>query len=940
MKLWLLNIKNNISKLFKSCFRFDNSNKSTNVWNSIFFISLSVTVALTLLFQSPIFADNSINAISIVLWMLLVIVAFITNYKKSLIYLFFTSLGLVPFLLTCIISLFIGNNFFSAEIFRLILLSLLMFYVGAVAKSILKKEHLIFIGSIFVVFSFIMTLIITFDVLLPSFVSGKNSFYAYPTKNSSSPILAASTIIPFLLLKGKLGKTFSWVYFFYISFFILIIKCRAVVVVLPILGFYLAFKTSKSINIPLSILLVVIVAFILIIAIPPLNKLIIQDMLFNNKTNLDDIFSGRISLVIIAIQKLDIFKGNASYYVDCMPVMLLCNFGIFGLLSLLPLLIFPALIGYQYPNGKIKLMLVALSIIYYSNSIFEGYGMFGTGAKVFIFWLFAGYCFPYVLENKLKISYLVNKVYDVSDSISPRLVLNSISVLIIGVASLFVTSSNICNTVLSDFYNKIENATSTSNEYVYAEKLEFNKNNKTEFCVGQSYTFEYDFYPLNTTDKSLRPSGWGVDSSYVTFDKGENVKAHFHREGGYILSVFSEKVRTLSANQLIKVVSPLEYRFDDINIWFETNKKIDEITVKLGQSFNVCYDATYVPSINYLSFETDTSLLSWNENVFTAINPGVAYIHAYGSNNRSSNISNKLKVNIIDEKFAVPDSIFASLDGDQYFTNTAYDLNVNFGNSVFDNYIVKLNNNIVGYNVSQIIFDSEGINIIEIQSLSNPSLSKVLTVEDVKLLKPIEFIEGDNHFVISEGAKNISLFLRYNDNSIRPVTPLDIYYDYANENNRATSLRSGIISNNGLLYYPLITGVRYLDFVAIDDATIKITLKVQASSISPQDRQLNILNLGLILASFLFAISNLLFLNNKNNKILILSFLLLTILLPWLRLLICNFNLLSVLINIICNILSVSLFIICNKVLKSRDLVLPNSTINRPVNINYMEIKI
>lgn len=914
----------------KDIFSFECRNKVTFIWKVLFFCSLLASISFSTIFQSPFFAENGFNVFSIVLWIVTFIFAIIVDFKKVIYYSGWIIIFVFPFVAFCCLMLAFKTNYFSTQIFRLLIQSLIILLIGMVSCDMLNKKQIKFAGMLFVLSSFILSFIIVVTKVLPSLKGLTDSTYIYESKNSSAPILVASGTIALFLSKNKTFKIISWIYYFYIFLLVFIIKCRAVIIVMPFLSFYLIFKLSNNKKLPLYLLIGVILAFLLIILIPPLNDLIIQKMLFNNKTNIDDIFSGRFTYIYKAFSSLNILKGTPSYYVDCMPILLLCNFGIFGFLLLLPIVLFPFYLTAKIKNESFKTLSYAFLILYYFNSLLEGYGIFGPGAKAFIFWIILGVA----LSNFLKHEQLCSEV---ATKVSPRINKIELSYISLTMSALLMVSgfailvSPSINTLLSgDIFNRIESAISNE-EYIYAKSIEFSDENRTTFCVGQKYTFQYAVLPENTTDKSLHPEGWGVGKDVISFEKGNKITATFHKKCNFNLNVYSEKVTSLHSTTLIKVVDPEEFPFDDLFIWAEEDGEVvTEMTILKGQKKPICFDTNYVPSLNLISFETNNDLVaSINDNVVSGLSEGTCFVQAFGANGLSSNKSNLIKVNVIDNYFVAPDSIDCSINSDLIFTNTEYELPVNYHNNSVDDYVVYLNDQYYGINSRSIVFSSCGYNEIKISSLSDSSVSSSIIVNDVHELKPVQFVAKENWFVISDGPKEIDLEIEYNDGSIRKVKPDDIQYDYANKDNRADKYNSGIIGNDGLLFYPLKPGTKYLKYVAQANKEITIDLKTTTSKYTFKEKYINTLNVGLCISLFLVITANACFFstNRKHNLLFNIFGLALFIVMPFMFLLFNSFNAFSVISIIVAGLLSIALYLLLYYIKKKTkiDSMLPSS---------------
>ena len=811
-------INNNLEKIkfgIKDCFCFENNGKADLFWKRCFFISLLLVSFFTLLFQSPFFVDHGINAITPFLWIVVLLITFCSNYKNASYYFLMALAILVPLIIFFLIMLPLGINHFSSEIFKLIFQSVLLFTIGASSSTILGRKQVVIYLCLYVISCFLLASTIYVLKIIPNLGKIAGSVYIYQSKNSTAPLLMSSAIISFFIFNNKKWKIISFLYFLYIALLVFLLKCRAVVVAIPLLTIYLSFALIKRKSIPFLITIGLIVSFVVIFAVPSLNELIIQKLLFNNKTDVDSIFSGRISLVFYGFIENNLFVGNQSFYVDCMPILLLINFGIIGFILFLPFLGLPFFAIFKHKHKILVTVCIALLILYYINSIFEGFGIFGPGTKCFILWLFIGFSFSTKVPLFNKIKFPIKKSQNICNSVKPQAFYYCFSLLLVAIACLCCFVPTFSSTISSNLYRKIE--TSASQDYYrYAEKISYSELNPKTFCVGQRYEFKYDIYPENVSDSALHPAPWGVGDDVISFENNSLV-ATFKQTRSFNLDVYSEKVTNVHDVTLINILDLDSFPFDELNIW--TRSESGNLIIKKNELAHIIYDKNYVPNPDCLSYtSSNPDVASVKNGIITGLSAGEADIFAYGSNLKSEKISNLIHVIVEDDIYKAPESIDFSLnsgnnDDSSYYTNTEYELDIKYNNDLGD-YDVFINNKYYGTNSKLLLFEKSGKNDIEIRLLSEPSKTISKTFEGVIELKPQSFIGGDNWFLIDGKPHKIDLYIVYNDGTKRAAKSTDLFYDYPNAKNRATKLSNGIVGNDGLTFFAVVPGYKTLTFVS------------------------------------------------------------------------------------------------------------------------------
>lgn len=220
--------------------------------------------------------------------------------------------------------------------------------------------------------------------------------YAFEEKNSMGQILLCVAFISLLFFKPSDRRLLlvSRLLAGFILLIMIMLKSRATLVS----GFYMLYyvtlrKGSKKLK--LTIILVGLLFVAVLLASADVYNVIVNGILFGGRdsSDINSLSSNRVILFAIALKLIPQHPwiGSGEYYVDCLPLNLLTEYGIIGLTMVL------AFMWYLFRslNQKVKSpILTAAYVLYMSfviNGMFEAYPPFGPGVKCFILWMFYGF---------------------------------------------------------------------------------------------------------------------------------------------------------------------------------------------------------------------------------------------------------------------------------------------------------------------------------------------------------------------------------------------------------------------------------------------------------------------------------------------------------------------------------------------------------------------
>ena len=160
-----------------------------------------------------------------------------------------------------------------------------------------------------------------------------------------------------------------------------------------VLSYFMFFHGSLKIRFIYSVIFVTIVVFILLNN--TLYDIVINGILLGGRNieNLNDVSSGRVVLISNCLKGIseNFWFGNGVRYMDCMPIIMLYQYGFWGAMFVFSFLFF---IGYYVSRctdrSPANLIAFLLFWCFMINSLFEAQPPFGPGIKCFLLWVFIG----------------------------------------------------------------------------------------------------------------------------------------------------------------------------------------------------------------------------------------------------------------------------------------------------------------------------------------------------------------------------------------------------------------------------------------------------------------------------------------------------------------------------------------------------------------------
>lgn len=370
------------------------------------FLFLLATIA-SILSQLPMVVDTSFGNMLKAFWLIPFAVSILDFKTIRLRGIIGNVLFLLLFSLYCMImQSFTLHQYMGADL-RNIAISCLVF-VTSYLTFISKGQRLLKILPVcLLLLGLFMSVFISINYDLIG--SLQSSLYVYEAKNSMSTILTSIIVIAIFYFKPKnfIIKNIKLVSVIFITIVVLLLRSRATILGLVFAIFYYVIsinnKTLKRIAIALLVATIVAV-----IAIPSLNAILIDQIFLAGRDAVDanELSSGRVERFPEMFQLISDSPiiGNGNIYFDCMPLVILAQYGIIGAFIVFVFLaaVFVRLFKNRQ-NNEIQHTAFVLYCVFLINSLFEAQAPFGPGIKCFILWMMIGFAYaePLLQSNSV-----------------------------------------------------------------------------------------------------------------------------------------------------------------------------------------------------------------------------------------------------------------------------------------------------------------------------------------------------------------------------------------------------------------------------------------------------------------------------------------------------------------------------------------------------------
>lgn len=357
----------------------------------------SLAIVFSLISQLPMLLDSEISTYMKMFWVIPGIYIIPKNLKllenKSVtIFLAF----LLFFSFYCMLmEIITGSPYVGADLNN-ILISFLIFLVSICFFANNHSQKVLNVICCILLFvSMIVAYIVSTSASLITSLSELQ--YAYQNKNSMGQILLSSILFCSFLYRPSLNltKLYKWGGIAFLIVVMMVLKSRA-----TILGFIFAvlyvvfFQKNKKIKYFLFLLVLLFLLFVMFNS--SVYEILIDNILFANQdfNDFNALSSNRADgypLIFNGFLKSP-FWGNGNKYFDCMPLIMLYQYGLFGAGIVFFFLIYLFLVLKKH-HSKCSLnnLSYLLLCVFLINSLFEAQAPFGPGIKSFLLWMTVGF---------------------------------------------------------------------------------------------------------------------------------------------------------------------------------------------------------------------------------------------------------------------------------------------------------------------------------------------------------------------------------------------------------------------------------------------------------------------------------------------------------------------------------------------------------------------
>lgn len=301
-------------------------------------------------------------------------------------------------------QMFTGREYLGDDIYN-IAISLLVTLVGY--NYWLHhggREPMQLICMIMLLCSLLISVQVYTGFLADSDITSKT--YAYNAKNSVGSILLCCSfvILLFFCPTNRLIRLGGRALSFVALAVMVMVRSRATLLSGVVVLGYMAFRTDNK-RLRWWVIIVSILVVLLVLVSHDVYEVVVGGILLGGREggNLDNVSSGRVILFAIALQLIPQHPlvGSGNYYVDCMPLNILTEYGVVGLLMVMTFcLTLLRQMRRGVGTGRVSMAAYVLYLSFLVNGMLEAYPPFGPGVKCFTLWLLYGFALAEVEKKE------------------------------------------------------------------------------------------------------------------------------------------------------------------------------------------------------------------------------------------------------------------------------------------------------------------------------------------------------------------------------------------------------------------------------------------------------------------------------------------------------------------------------------------------------------
>lgn len=361
-----------------------------------------IAVILSLLSQLPILLETGLDAYLKLSWIPLTIMILlkypsdIFNRKIIFFYFFIILFGWYLFLIQGYSGreyIFSGGDLYNIAISCLIFVDCFIFWKHYASLAIYRRIVLLIITGCLI-------LGVVVYIFFLQFADMSSTTYAYSAKNSLGQILFVGGVMGLTGLKlfpSKFSRNFLIGSIIILFVIVMLLKSRATILCIAfIFAYYMTKHGTKRQRLYIT-LLALFIALVILLNESAYNLVVVNIIFANrNASSASSLSSGRSELIMEALNIINdnYMIGIGHKYLDCMPISLLLQYGIFGLIIVFGFLILLAIkVNYLSRTSVLNTTTFLIFWAFMLNSLFEAYPPFGPGVKCFPLWMMLGFSF-------------------------------------------------------------------------------------------------------------------------------------------------------------------------------------------------------------------------------------------------------------------------------------------------------------------------------------------------------------------------------------------------------------------------------------------------------------------------------------------------------------------------------------------------------------------
>lgn len=363
-------------------------------------ICICIAAVLSMVSQLPFMEESSLGMFFRASWALPLMPLLFSKLRYfTTKYTFVYFLFIVNFSLFCYFCEYLTDDKYLGVDLVNICISFVIFVISHVLyNDVKRKEVLLTVFSIVLLISGSIVGYVVNEIA--DLTAGLDTVqYAYQNKNSMGQILLCCAVIPFFLYKpsSRLMIVVKYSLIVYILFVVFMLKSRATLLGLfYITGYYVV--TSKEKKIRYACVALFFLIIIALVSFPNIYDLFVNQILLANRdaSDLDDASSGRVDYYPFYINGFfeSPLIGNGTKYFDCMPIIVLYQYGLLGGFIFFSFIIyFWAQLYKKRKRSDLSILAYLLFMAYILNSLFEAQPPFGPGIKCSFLWVIVGFAF-------------------------------------------------------------------------------------------------------------------------------------------------------------------------------------------------------------------------------------------------------------------------------------------------------------------------------------------------------------------------------------------------------------------------------------------------------------------------------------------------------------------------------------------------------------------